>query len=406
MNTRQKLGIIRETKNPPDRRVPLTPEAARKLLDTCPGLELAVQPSELRCFKNGEYTREQLHIQENLDDCTILMGVKEVRTEALIPDKTYLFFAHVAKKQPYNRKLLRAILEKNITLIDYEYLTRTSGERVVAFGHWAGVVGAYNGLRAYGLRTGRFDLQPAHEYRDMQSMYKDMGQPDLGNIKILVTGGGRVAHGALQTLRQLNLREVSPEDYLSQDFDEPVMARIDPQHYVARTDGKDFDLQYFFNNPQAHKSIFKPYTKVTDMLVTAHFWHPASPVFMAPEDMQEKDFRIGVIADISCDINGPIPSTLRASTIASPFYDYNPHTRHEEKALQDRNNITVMAVDNLPGELPRDASESFAGMLLDHVMDALLNGDTDGILARATIAQGGKLTTPYAYLQDYADGKE
>lgn len=406
MKEKIKIGIIRETKTPPDRRVPLTPSAARELIEKFPNLEITVQPSELRSFKNNEYTREGFHLQENLSDCDFLMGVKEVKVQALIPEKTYLFFAHVAKKQSYNCDLLQEVLNQGITLIDYEYITRQNGSRVVAFGHWAGVVGAYNGLRAYGRRSGDFMLKPAHEFEDMETMYEDLRQQQLKPMKILITGGGRVAHGAMQTLEQLNIKQVSPGEFLNETFNEPVVARIDPWHYVKRKDGSEFNLQHFFNYPSEYESTFKPYTKVTDLFITAHFWHPESPVFITRKDMQEEDFRMKVIADASCDIKGPIASTVRASTIASPFYDYNPATGKEEKPFSSERHVTVMAVDNLPGELPRDASENFARMLIDNVIPNLIGEDTGGMITRGTIAKNGRLTPAYAYLQDYANGRE
>src|SRR6056297_1354366 len=165
-----KIGILRETKSPPDRRVPLTPAQCNQLLQMYPDIELLVQPSLNRCFRDTEYMEAGLPVQENLKDCDILLGVKEVDIPALIPDKTYLFFSHTAKEQPYNRRLLQEICNMNITLVDYEYLTRADHSRVVAFGRWAGIVGAYNGIRAYGQRTGAFSLRPAWKLSGLDEM--------------------------------------------------------------------------------------------------------------------------------------------------------------------------------------------------------------------------------------------
>jgi alanine dehydrogenase len=401
-----KLGILKETKTPPDRRVPITPVLADRVLREFTDVELMIQPSELRCFKDEEYDYLNIDLQTDLSDCDVLMGVKEVKINKLIHGKTYLFFSHVAKKQPYNRDLLRAILDKKITLIDYEYLTYPNGMRIVAFGRWAGIVGAYNALRARGERTNNFNLKPAYKCHDMEEMFGGLKKISLKPLKILITGGGRVAHGALETLSMLNIKKVSPKEFLTQTFDEPVVCQVEPMHYVRRKDGELFDMQHFINNPQDYESIFKPYTKVADIFIACHFWDNKSPKFIKRDDYLDDDFKISIIADVSCDINGPIASTLRASTIEEPFYGYNPLKGIEEPAFTNSENITVMAVDNLPGELPRDASREFAKDLVAKVFPALFVDDQDGIIERATIVKNGKLTPKFSYLQDYVDGKE
>ena len=285
------------------------------------------------------------------------------------------------------------------------YLTDYNGKRIIAFGRWAGMVGAYNGLRARGIRNNSFELKPAHECHDMDEMFAGLKKVDLKPKKILLTGGGRVAMGAMETLRELNLREVTPEEFLGNNFNEPVVCRLDPEHYVRHKRGLNFDLQHFFQHPEEYESTFKPYQKVTDLYIACHYWDPKSPHFITQEDMKDPDFRISVIADVSCDVGGPIASTLRASTIADPFYDYNPVTGKEEQPFSDEKNVTVMAVDNLPGELPRDASHEFGETLLDEIFPYLLGNDDRGVVERATITKKGKLTDRYNYLKDYAEGK-
>jgi alanine dehydrogenase len=400
-----KVGVLKETKNPPDRRVVLAPEQALEIEKLFPNVDLFIQPSDIRSYKDEEYEKLGLKLKEDLSDCEILLGVKEVKIPALIANKTYLFFSHTAKKQPYNRPLLNACLEKNITLLDHEYLTDQKGIRMVAFGRWAGIVGAYNGLIAFGKRNNLFHLKRAKDCHDLKEMLAQVASVKLPAIKILITGGGRVAHGALETLAPLNLRQVSARDFLSKDFDEAVVCQIDPDNYVKRKDGADFDLANFFAHPDEFDSAFKPYTKVTDFYIPCHFWDQRSPVFFTKKDMKDPDFKIKVIADVSCDIDGPIPSTIRPSTIEKPFYGFNPKTNEEGDAW-DKNNITVMAVDNLPGELPRDASVDFGKGLIERVFPSMFGEDTEGIVERATITKGGKLTERYAYLQDFADGKE
>ena len=247
-----KIGIIRETKNPPDRRVPLNPEHCRRLLDANPGLEIVVQPSPIRCFADGEYGEQGLPLREDLSDCEVLMGVKEVEIDALLPGKTYFFFSHTAKEQPYNRGLLQAVIEKGIRLVDYEYLT-DEGARVVAFGRWAGLVGAYNGLRGWGLRTGQYDLKPAHECFDLAELMEQLDRVSPGAVRILVTGGGRVAGGACETLAAAGIEAVDPEAFLEGKPGSAVFTRIDPWHYAQRRDGAAFDFEHFVAHPEAYR---------------------------------------------------------------------------------------------------------------------------------------------------------
>jgi alanine dehydrogenase len=400
-----KIGILKETKNPPDKRVPLTPDQCKRIVLKYPDIEIFVQPDGYRSITNEEYKAAGIPLKEDLSDCDVLMGVKEVSIETLIPEKTYLFFSHTAKKQPYNRKLLQEILKKKITLIDYEYLTSEENARLVAFGRWAGVVGAYNGLRAYGKRYQRFDLKPAWKCRDKKELFTELNKVKAGKIKILITGGGRVAQGAMETLNAAGLKKVIHNDFLSKEFNDAVFAKIDPWNYVKRLDGQAFDLLHFFNFPEEYETTFLPYTKVSDLYIACHFWDPRSPVFMTKEDMRSPDFKIKIIADVSCDVGGPIPSTLRASTIESPFYGYDPHTESESEAFLHKN-ITVMAVDNLPGELPRDASRDFGERLTEEVMPYLIGAKEGRIIKKASITSNGYLTEDFLYLEDFVKGLE
>ncbi|NOU19693.1 MAG: alanine dehydrogenase [Bacteroidales bacterium] len=406
MDTKFKIGVLKETKTPPDKRVALPPAQALELKRLFPNVEVYVQPSDIRCYKDSEYSSVGITLKDDLSDCDLLLGVKEVKIPYLVPNKSYLFFAHVAKKQPHNQPLIQAIAQKGITLLDHEYLTDRSGIRLVAFGHWAGVVGAYNALRARGIRTNRYYLPAAHQCHDYKELISELRKVKLDPKKILVTGGGRVANGAMEIFKVVHLKEVNPEDFLTKEFNEPVICRIDPWHYAKRKDGKPFDWDYWSKSPMEHESSFLPFTKVTDILVACHYWDFRSPMFFTKEEMLLPDFKISIIADISCDIPGPIPSTLRASTIANPFFDFNPITGKEESAFSGGKNITVMSIDNLPGELPRDASEDFGKTLIEKIFPHFLCGDCEGVIERATILKDGKLTEKYSYLKNYLEGKE
>ncbi|MCK5822257.1 MAG: hypothetical protein KAH17_10225 [Bacteroidales bacterium] len=382
-----KIGVLRETKVPPDHRVALPPNRIVELKKLLPNIDVLVQASSIRCYKDDEYTQLGIALQEDLSDCDILIGVKEVDIPALIPDKTYLFFAHVAKEQAYNRKLLQAFLDKRIHMIDYEYLTDTNGIRLIAFGRWAGIVGAFNGLRGLGVYTGDFELKPANNCHDRQEMDAQLDKVVLKNTRILLSGGGRVAQGAMETLNKLGIREVSPEEFSAGEFNEPVFCRIDPWHYVARNDGKDFDLKHFFDNPKDYHSTALKYLQKTDLYIAAHFWDPDSPRMF---ELDELDQNSMVIADISCDINGSVPTTTHATTIADPFYRYN--------------DILMMTVDNLPGELPRDASDEFSDVLVKEILPRLVLNDPEKVIERASITEKGELTKNFSYLDDYSKG--
>ena len=399
-----KFGIIRERKNPPDRRVVLSPAECQNVLSKYPAAEINVESSPIRVFSDSEYTEKGIQVVTDMDSCDVLLGVKEVPIDALIPNKKYFFFSHTIKKQPYNRDLLRAILEKNIELYDHEVITNPKGARLVAFGRYAGIVGAYNGFRAYGLKYDRYQLPKAESLLDQQALIAELKKIQLPNIKILLTGRGRVGNGAKEMLDAMGLREVSSNEYLTTNFQEPVYCQIDVSYYVKRKDGIKGNKADFFQNPEEYQSDFFRYAKVTDFYIAGHFYGDGAPYLYTREDAKHPDFKIKVVADISCDIDGPVASTIRPSTIAEPIYGYDPETESETDFKAD-NAIAVMAVDNLPCELPRDASVGFGEAFSKHVIPSFFNSDKDGILHRARMTQNGKLTPRYAYLQDYVDGQ-
>ncbi len=396
-----KIGIIKEGKIPVDHRVPLNPEQCKELQNQY-NVELVVQPSDIRCYTNEEYKEAGITLQEDLSDCEVLMGVKEVPLAELIPNKTYFFFSHTAKQQPYNKKLLQTILAKKIKIVDYEYLKILGGQRVVAFGRWAGIVGAYNALRTYGLKYKTYDLKPAHDCFDVQELREELSNVKLEPIKIALTGSGRVSQGAMEILDKAKIRKVSVEEYLNQSFDEPIYCQLKIPDYNKHGLGELFVRQDFYKNPSDYQSNFRKFTSQTDVLIAGAYWDPKAPVLFRKEEVKNTDFKIKVIADITCDIEGSIPTTVRPSTIEDPIYDYDITQLVEVKALTDINNITVMAVDNLPCELPRDASDSFGSQLLENVMPNLLGDDASEMIHRSAITTlQGRLNEPYTYLSDY-----
>jgi alanine dehydrogenase len=400
-----KFAIIKERKNPPDRRVVFSPSKLKELVNQFPKAQIKVESSDIRVFPDEQYQDAGFEVVNDVSDCDVMIGVKEVPIDALIPNKKYFFFSHTIKKQPYNRKLLKAILEKNIELYDHETITNEKGFRLIGFGRFAGIVGAYNGFRAWGLKYNTWQLPKAGPLPNQAALIKELNSIKLPNIKILLTGSGKVSNGSQEMLDAMKIKRVTVEAYLNETFKEPVYCKIDVLDYNKRKDGKVIDNFDFFNNPQAYESDFMRFAKVTDYFIAGHFYGDGAPYLYTRGDIKSPDFNIKVVADISCDVDGPVATTLRASTIADPIYGYDPKTETEIDYKND-NAIVVMAVDNLPCELPQDASEGFGEMFLQHVIPAFFNNDKDGVLERAKITENGKLTTRFSYLQDYVDGKE
>ncbi len=398
-----KIGIIKEEKVPHDKRVPFTPVQCKYLLEQHPDLELKVQPCSFRCYSDDEYRAHGIPLVEDLSDCDILMGIKEVPKDFLIENKKYLFFSHTIKKQSQNKGLLQAVIKKNIQLIDYECLTDKQEHRVIGFGRFAGIVGAYNGIMAYGLKYGLYDLKPAHLCHDKKELFRELEKVNLSNIKIVITGGGRVANGAIETLGALGLRKVTPYEFLNYSFREPVYVQLHSEDYHQSKDGSPWSNYNFYHHPDQFECTFSAansFAQSCDLLIHCTFWDPKAPILFTKAEMRDPMFHISVIADVTCDIDGSIPSTVRASTIEDKFYGYNPFTEKLEEPFA-ASTITVMAVDNLPCELPRDASEGFGKHLMERVIPSLIYTDQDELIARATIAINGKLTEKFNYLSDY-----
>ena len=400
-----KFAIIKERKNPPDRRVVFSPEKLAEAKSKFPDAEFVVESSDIRVFPDEAYAKLGFEVTDNVSDADVMIGVKEVPIQYLIPNKKYFYFSHTIKKQPYNRKLLKAMLEKGIEMFDHETIIKENGARLIGFGRYAGLVGAYNGFRALGLRDGLYKLPKVESLVDLDEVKSELDKINIPNIKILLTGTGKVAYGAKEILDYLNIKQVSDALYLTSKFTEPVYCIADVMEYAKRKDGKVGEKFAFYKDPSGYESNFMPYAKETDYFIAGHFYGDGAPYLFTREDAKHPEFKINLIADISCDIDGPVASTIRPSTIAQPFYGYNPQTESETE-FNAKGAVTVMAVDNLPCELPKDASEGFGETFLEHVIPAFFNNDNDGILKRAKMTtKDGELTERYAYLQDYVDGK-
>ena len=399
-----KFGIVKERKNPPDRRVVFSPNELSRLKQEYQNVSVKVEHSDIRIFDDAQYKNLGIEVTDDLSDCDVLFGVKEVPVENLIPNKSYFFFSHTIKKQPYNRKLLQAVLDKNIDLYDYETIVDSENRRLIGFGRYAGIVGAYNGIRAFGIKFELFKLPKAETLSGKEALISHLKRVVLPPLKFVITGTGKVGNGAKEILDAIKIKEVSVENYLTKNYAQAVYTQIDVLEYNKRKDGQVLDFTDFYQNPTEYVSDFEKFTKVSDIYITGHFYGNDAPVILTREMLKANDCKIKVVADVSCDIAGPIACTLRSSTIAEPIYGYLPE-EHKEVEVFHPAAIVVMAVDNLPCELPKDASEGFGEMFLGQVFPAFFNNDKDGILNRAKITENGKLTPRFSYLQDYVDGK-
>lgn len=398
------FALITERKNPPDKRVVLTPSLCKEFKERYPDAKLIIEKSDVRVFTDQEYIDAGFEVVDDVSHADILLGVKEVPIEALIPNKTYLFFSHTIKEQPYNQKLLQAVLRNKIELIDHETLIKSNDVRLVGFGRYAGIVGAYNGIRMFGKKEALFSLPKVESLRDLDTVKIALDKVNLPAIKIVLTGMGKVGKGAKEVLDHLKIREVTIPEFLNVTYNEPVYCNLEPIDYVKRIDGTKKEKQDLYTKPELFKSDFFRFAKVADMFIAGHFYAEGAPKLLSIENLKDPNFMIRYIADVSCDIDGPISSTIRPSTIADPFYGYLVN-ESKEVAYDHPQAIAVMAVDNLPCELPRDASEGFGEKFLKLVIPSFFNKDKSEVLKRARITtKDGSLTNRFTYLSDYAKG--
>lgn len=392
------IGLIKEGKVPADNRVALTPDQCKWLKET--GLvHIIVEASDTRCFSNTEYKKAGIEIADNISNCDILLGIKEVPTAQLLNDKIYLFFSHTKKKQTSNQQMFHAMMDKNITLLDYECLEHEDGQRIIGFGFFAGIVGAHNGMMAYGKRTGLFDLGRVYEVKDYRELIHTYFGLKVPNIKVAVTGSGRVAHGIVEIMNLMGITEVEPDEYLEKKFSYPVYVQLKGQDLYTHKELKTYKREHFHEHANEYRSRFLPYTHSTDILMNGVYWETNMPRLFEQEDINES-FVIQTISDITDDTNGSVPINLGDQTIANPVYGVNKKTLEKTNAF-DAGSIDVIAVGNLPNELPRDASMYFGEQLLKHVLPDLLKGGNE-MINRATILKKGKLTERFLYLSDYA----
>jgi alanine dehydrogenase len=397
------IGLIREGKVPADNRVALTPAQCKWILKNSDGVKIVAQHSPTRCFSDKEYASAGVEVKEDISECDILLGIKEVPADQLLPGKTYLFFSHTKKKQPHNQKLLQAIIRNNITLIDYECLEHEDGLRIIGFGFFAGVVGAHNGMMAYGNRTGLYKLDRVYKQRSFRELIHTYFGLRLPNVKIAVTGSGRVAHGVLEIMNLMGIHEVEPDDYLRRRFAYPVYTQLRGADLYEHAVSGKYQREQFHEHPEQYRCKFLPYAAQTDILMNGIYWDKNVPRLFEKENIKSDEFIIQSIADITDDAGGSVPINLGDQTIEDPVYGVDKNS-FEKTAPYLSTSIDVMAVGNLPNELPRDASRYFGEQLIKYVLEDLAKGGSS-IIDKATIVKQGKLTAHFEYLRDYAEGK-
>ena len=397
-----RIGLIRERKSPPDNRVALSPKQCADIQKKHPEVKIVVEPSPSRCFADAEYTAEGIELSDSLHECDILLGVKEVPVDQLIAGKTYFFFSHTKKKQSHNQKLMHALIEKRIRMIDYECLMHSDEQRILGFGLFAGIVGAHNGLLTYGKKFGLYNLPAAHDVKNFRELVESYEDIKLPNIKIAVTGSGKVAAGVLEIMVQLDIEPIEPEDYFKNEYEYPVYCHFKGRSLYSRVEDSSFHREDFHAHPLQYRCLFSQYLSKTDILMNGIYWDRNIPRLFEKTDIQRSDNRMSVVADITCDIDGSVPINTGSSTIADPVYGINRHTLEQVAPFQNTHDIIdVMAVDNLPNELPRDASQYFGLHFEKYIFEELFKEHSE-IIERATICAGGKLTPRYEYLSDYA----
>ena len=402
------LSIIRENRID-ENRVPLIPTQVSNLLGKYPNLKVLVQPSKNRCFKDEDYLRAGAELTENISKSDIIFGVKEIDSSKLIENASYIFFSHLSKIKENNnqptqgtpgvdkKKLLKEILRKKVTLIDYENIRDNLGLRYLGFGRFAGIVGCYNTLNLYLILKKKQVLPRVFKVNNYKKIKELIRKQKFGKIKILVTGYGRAAKGCNEILKLANIKQVSLTDYLNKKYEKPIFCNISAKKNVERIDGKNVSDQDFILNPHEYKSKIRNYLFDTDIFFACHYWDPRFPKIFSFKEIK-KFKNLWIIGDITCDINGSVPTTIRSTSIAEPYYSIDVDTFKEVSI--DKKGIAVMAVDNLPSELPRESSEDFGNGIISEVLPYLIKKD-DGRINRATITSQGNLCEKYSYLENF-----
>lgn len=418
------IGIRREDKHIWEKRIALSPEDCAKLIKR--GVNIILQPSSIRCFSDKEYIRVGAQIKEDLQECDFLLGVKEMPKEFIQPNRAHLFFSHTIKGQPYNMPLLKEILDKNATLLDYERIVDENNRRLIAFGRFAGLAGVIDTLSLLGKRwQSKKIVNPlvnilfSMQYKafgearqavlQIENSLKSLDRP----LKIALIGNGNVSHGVQEILRLLPLAKVSPEELKKEDCPNLAYAIFEEKDFVVpKNPEQPFELQDYYNNPQKYSACFEQYLPYLDVVINTIYWDARYPRLVTNEALQSlfsknPSPRLEVIGDISCDIEGAMQCTVKCTTPGSPSFVFDPMTKAITDGWEGKG-VAVLAVDTLPCEFPLDASIYFSEKLIPLLLE-IIQADLSGTLEESklpsciipsVIVWKGKLTPQYQYLQE------
>lgn len=430
------IGIRREDKNRWEGRVPLVPDDILQLERNYP-FRFIVQPSQIRAFSDDEYREKGITVDEDLSKCDVILGVKEIPSELLLPGKVYIFFSHTIKGQKYNMPMLARLMELQDTLIDYERIVDNTGRRLIFFGRFAGIVGMVDSLwllgkrlAASGILTPFNMIKHTTEYKDLNDVKSHLsrvagsirkeGLPDeVVPFVTGFTGYGNVSKGAQEIYDILPVIEIDPEEL----FKLGKEVRISRNHVYkvvfrekdmfARKEDNGFSLEEYYSHPERYKSIFEKYLPLLNLLVNCIYWDERYPrivtkKFLRETFMENRPFKLQVIGDISCDVNGSIECNVKTTDVGNPAYVYDPLQDAIRDGVEGRG-VVVLAVDNLPCELSRESSIFFSSVLkrlLPGLLSVDLNSDFENAglpeeLKKATIVYKGALTPEYEYLKQY-----
>ncbi len=429
------IGIRHEDKYKLERRAPLTPKHVARLVKQ-KKLDIIVQSSDKRVFSDEEYFHAGAKIAKDLKKCSVIFGVKEMPESFFEAEKTYVFFAHVVKGQPYNMAMLHRMMELKCNLIEYEKVVDEQGKRLIFFGRYAGMAGMINSLWALGLRLKEagyssklLKLKQAHHYHSLKEAKDDIsaigqliaenGIPrELRPFVIGFTGYGNVSQGAQEIIGLLPVKEISPAKLLElhrrKKLPDNIIYKVifKEEDLFEHVHNEPFELHDYYANPQNYRSKFEKFIPFLSMLVNCVYWDKRYPRLVT-KDYLKKLFagdnpRLTVIGDISCDVEGSVECTLQPTEIDDPVFIYNPETEQISMGVKGPG-ILVMAVDILPAELPRDSSDGFADVLVNFVKpiaDADFNEHFDDLdlpkpIKKALILHKGELTPEYKYMEEF-----
>ena len=426
------LGIRREDKNKWEKRVPITPEHLREMKNNH-NIESIVQKSPIRVFTDKEYEKKGIKVRDDLNICPVIFGVKEMPLSFFEENKTYVFFSHIIKGQKYNMPMLKEMIDKKCSLIDYEKITDEKGRRLVFFGRYAGLAGMTDTLWAFGqkldikgIKTPFSDIKQTIKYDNLEKLKKHLLtiaekiekkglNEKITPLVVGFTGYGNVSKGAQEIIDCLPIREIRPSqlEEIEDNYENNLVYKVvfKENDIVEPIDDEEFDLEKYYHNPELFRPIFTKYIPHISILMNCIYWDERYPKLITKKYLKKQYFdemKLQIVGDISVDVGGAIEFTEKVTSPDQPVFIYNPNKNSISDGVKG-DGIAVMAVDNLPCELPRESSEVFSDSLLPfipYIVKADYNKSYDKIdlpdkIKKALILHKGKLTPDYEYINKF-----